>query len=136
MKADQIVDELTSWCDNRGIDLMRCQLGTDGARNFTGFRSGVATQLKAKSPYLVHFNCVCHREALAMTDACKNVRYLNDIFQPALGGVFRYFNNSPVLEASLHSIQALLDEAQTHLKEPKLFVDCLMRQQLEHLSHP
>ena len=37
----------------------------------------------------------------------------------SLGGVFRYFHNSPVREEALHFIQTLLDETETHLKEPK-----------------
>ena len=76
-------------------------------------------RLKRYNPRCVHIHCVCHREALAMADACKSVPYLRHTFQPTLGGVFRYFHNSPVREEALHFIQTLLDETEKHLKENK-----------------
>ena len=93
--------------------MQRMHLGTDGSFNFTGCHSGVAAQLKKKHPCMIHVHCVAHREALAAADACKEVPYLKETFQPTLAGVFRCFYHSAVRESALHQIQVLLDMAQT-----------------------
>ena len=117
--AYTLTNAICEWCEDRGVNLRRLHFGTDGASNFTGRHSGVASRMKAVNPHLVHVHCVCHREALAVSDACKDVPYLNNVFQPTLGGVFRFFHNSPVREAALHAVQVLFDKTETYLKEPK-----------------
>ena len=80
----------------------------------------MATRLKAVNPHMVHVHCVAHREELAAADACQTIAYLMDVLQPTLGGgVFKFFDNSPKRESSLHQIQALLEIKETKLNEPK-----------------
>ena len=60
--------------------MRRLHFGTDGAANFTGRHTGVATRLKAVNPHMVHVHWVAHREALAAAGACETIAYLKDIF--------------------------------------------------------
>ena len=124
--AETLSNAISQWCIQRGINMRRLHFGTDGAANFTGRYTGVATQLRAVNPHMVHVHCVAHREALAAGDVCQTIAYLKDVFQPTLGGVFRSFDNSPTRESSLHQIQAWLQIKETKLKEPK-FVRWLSR---------
>ena len=55
---------------------------------------------------------------MAAAGACETIAYLKDIFQPTLAGVFRFYDNSPTRESSLHEIQALLEIQERKLKEP------------------
>ena len=75
--------------------MQRLHFGTDGASNFTGKHTGVATRLKAVNPHTVHMHCVARREALAAAAACETIAYFKDVFQPTLVGVFKFFDNSP-----------------------------------------
>ena len=117
--ARTISDVITSWCEEQKMDMRRMHFSSDGAATFTGRHAGVAARMKAANPHMVSVHCVAHREALAAADACHKVDFLRDTFQPVLGGVFRFFDNSPKREAAFHAVQELLDLSQVKLKEPK-----------------
>ena len=92
------------------MDLARCHLGSDGARTFSGRVNGVAAQLKQEFLSFQWVHCVAHREALAAADAITSVEYLKTTVEPAVGGVYRHFNNSPVKEANLHHMQEIIHD--------------------------
>ena len=47
-------------------------MGSDGASNMTGVRSGLATLLKKDHPEVITVHCLCHRLELAFKDATKS----------------------------------------------------------------
>jgi len=58
--------------------------GSDGASVMTGRKTGVATRLKCKQPFLITIHCAAHRLALAAADAGENVSYIRCTFKPSL----------------------------------------------------
>ena len=116
--ADSIMTSLEEWSATSQVPLAKSHLGSDGAATFVGKRTGVATQLQAKHPFMQAVHCAAHREALCVSDAVKAVVYLKETVEPTLQGVFCLFKNSPLKESKLHPVQQLLEEPILKLKEP------------------
>lgn len=83
-------------------------LGTDGARNMTGCKKGVATLFKSQSKQIIGIHCSAHRLALASGQAANSVLYLVK-FQDILNRIFKYFHYSPKNTAFLKEVQDMLD---------------------------
>lgn len=81
--------------------------GSDGASVMVGCRSGVATQLRACNRQMVSVHCVCHRLALASSQASSGVSYLKK-FKDYLLTLYNFFHNSPVKSARLKQVQEVL----------------------------
>ena len=111
-KVLTITNAITSYleCSGLGIENMS-SFGSDGASVMMGCRSGVATQLNAHNRQMVSVHCLCHRLALASSQASSDVSYLKK-FKEYLLTLYNYFHFSPVKSARLKLVQELLNTPQ------------------------
>ena len=63
-------------------------------------------------------HCVAHRLALACGQASNEIPYLLK-FKAILDQLYRFYDNSPVRTAGLHSIQEVLNEPTLKLSQAK-----------------
>ena len=126
--AVTIVDTMKKFCDEWNLDIKRklCGLGSDGASVMLGMRGGVATLLKKEVPFMIANHCIAHRLALACGQASDEVPYIKK-FKAILDQLYRFYDNSPVRTAGLHSIQEILNEPNLKLCQAKMYVGCLMK---------
>ena len=118
-KADTIVAALTGYLGEAGISLYHVsRFGSDGAAVMIGSRAGVATQFKALNPALINVHCICHRLALAASQAAMEVDYLKKV-KEVLTSLFHFYSNSAVRTAGLEHMQELLGDPTLHVKEAK-----------------
>ena len=92
--------------------------GSDGASVMIGRRTGIATRLKQRNPYLVAIHCVAHRLALACSQAGESVQYVQK-FKKSLTTLYWYFQASAVRTAGLKAVQELLDSPVLKIKEAR-----------------
>ena len=76
-----------------------------------GVRGGVATLLKKEVPFMIVL-------ALACGQAFDEVPYIKK-FEAILDQLYRFYDNSPVRTAGLHSIQEILNEPNLKLRQAK-----------------
>jgi hypothetical protein len=75
----------------------------------TGRLNGVAVQLaKACNPFLVAIHCVCHRLALAASDAANSVPWIKHHFEVNLKSLWLFFEQSAPRTASLSEMMRVL----------------------------
>lgn len=118
-KADTIFAALTSYLSDIHISLSHVSsFGSDGAAVMIGSRAGVATCLKALNPALINVHCICHRLALAASQAAMEVNYLRKV-KEVLTTLFHFYSNSAVRTAGLEHMQELLGDPTLHVKEAK-----------------
>lgn len=68
--AERIEEALQAYLTDKQLVFNRLMgFGSDGASVMIGRRTGVATRLKQRNPYLVAIHCVAHRLALACSQA-------------------------------------------------------------------
>ncbi|XP_052233238.1 zinc finger protein 862-like [Dreissena polymorpha] len=117
--ADVITDAITQVIEDNGLVLDNLTgFASDGAAVFTGAKTGVATQLKARRPGLITVHCKDHRLALACKDSFKS----NKIFEKTdrlLDDLYKYYRNSSKRSASLKDVQTAFDDAPLSVKEAK-----------------
>ena len=117
--AETIEVALMKYCDDRSISWRKVMgFGSDGAAVMTGRRSGVATRLKVHNPHMVSIHCVAHRLALAAAQSADAVPYLKK-FKNVMTNLYKFYQNSPVRMAALHSIQETMETPTLKLKEAK-----------------
>ena len=117
--ASTIVEAVTKFCEEWNLDIKKmCGLGSDGASVMLGKKGGVATLLKARVPFMIANHCVAHRLALACGQASNEIPYLLK-FKAVLDQLYRFYDNSPVRTAGLHSIQEVLNEPTLKLSQAK-----------------
>lgn len=80
-----------------------CGLGTDGASVMTGHLSGVTA------------HCICHRLALAVSQACKNIPNMQNLVA-IIGAVYNYISQSPKRANQLKELNDLLVTKNIKLK--------------------
>jgi len=96
-KAETIEKRLISFLEANGLDPARMvSFGSDGASAMTGDKSGVATRLRSKIPYLVCIHCCSHRFALVIVGATKTVEWIKNVYEPVLISLWAYLNFSSV----------------------------------------
>ena len=87
--ANAIETALVKYLGSKEFSLIRLiGLGTDGAKVMTGRISGAGTRLKRRQPMLMSSHCVCHRLALAASQAGKDVSFIDKKFKPTLSQLF------------------------------------------------
>ena len=107
-KALTITNAITSYLETAGLSTDRMSsFGSDGATVMVGGRSGVATQLRACNEQMISVHCVCHRLALASSQASSDVDYFKK-FKNYLLSLYNFFHNSPVRSARLKQVQEVL----------------------------
>ena len=89
-------------------------LGTDGATNMTGRKSGLVARLNERNLYLTGHHCSSHRLNLASSQAAEKVPYLK--MKSILMQLFKLYSDSCVRQAGLTEIQKILDDPQLGLK--------------------
>lgn len=93
--ASTITNCIIKTMDKFGLDSTKLSsFVSDEAAVMTGSRSGVATKLKEMNPQLINFHCICHRLALACTDALSSVSYISSVLK-WLSQLWYTFQNSP-----------------------------------------
>ena len=118
-KANTIVEALTKYIEDLKIPFSHVSsFGSDGAAVMIGSRSGVASQFKALNPALINIHCICHRLALAASQAAAEVDYLKKV-KEVMVSLFYFYSNSAVRAAGLEQIQELLGDPQLKVKEAK-----------------
>ncbi|XP_073435108.1 zinc finger protein 862-like [Dendrobates tinctorius] len=81
-----------------------------------GRHSGVGKRLQAMFPVMLHFHCIAHRLALAISQASEGIpQMIND--QHLIGTLYSYFNSSMIRQESLRKMQEVLEHDQISLKE-------------------
>ena len=76
--------------------------------SIVGSVTGVATQVKAESPFCIAIHCMAHRLNLASSQAAESVPYLQ-VFQKTLTELYRYFHQSTARSSGLAAIQRVLE---------------------------
>ena len=104
--AQTIFDALVDIFDLDDLDPARvASMGTDGATPMLGHKSGVATRLKAAwNPFLVIIHCICHREALAVSNAYKKSDTA-EWFEARLRDILHFFKDSSARKSKLAELQ-------------------------------
>lgn len=76
-KADTMVKALTEFTEDISLNTHELAgFGSDGAPSMVGDKTGVATQLKSRSPYLISIHCAGHRGNLGGTQLAFNCRLI------------------------------------------------------------
>lgn len=69
-------------------------MGSDGASNMTGLRSGLSTLMREQlNPEMVNVHCFCHRLELAFRDVVKKIK-LYDKLMTLLIGLYYFYKKS------------------------------------------
>lgn len=72
--AATLYETLCSVLEEFGVQRRKVMsFGSDGASVMTGRENGVAARLKKDNPHTVTVHCICHRLALAVSQACKGI---------------------------------------------------------------
>lgn len=95
-----------------------CGLGSDGVSVMLGRWGGVTTLLKARVPFMIANNCVAYCSALVCGQVSNEIPYLQK-FKAVLGQLYRFYDNSSVCTADLHSLQEVLNEPSLKLSQAK-----------------
>ena len=116
-KAETIMEAINLWVTDNQIGFQKCVgFGSDGANVMVGRKTGVATRMKAKNPFVVSVHCAAHRLALVSSQAAREVSYMTK-FMETLHALYNFFHNSAVRSSKLHSIQDALEEPVRSYKE-------------------
>ena len=83
-------------------------IGTDGASDMTGRKSGVVAKLREHTPSLIGIHCAAHRCALTASQAAKQIPQLKE-YSHTLTNIFYYFSGSALRSNKLREIQLLLE---------------------------
>ena len=95
---------------------------SDGCSVMTGKKSGVAQRLKVGlNKSILSFHCICHRLALACTDANVEVKYIADM-ELWLRQLWKLFENSPKRTAALYEVQVNLSKLPSVSKKARTAV--------------
>ncbi len=77
------------------LDILKAAgLNTDGASVMTGKNNGLSAKVKHLNPLLVAIHCICHRLALACSDASKEVKPVA-ILETTLHQLWKFLDDSP-----------------------------------------
>ncbi|XP_070549445.1 zinc finger protein 862-like [Ptychodera flava] len=86
------------------IDLTQLQfVGSDGAANMTGKKSGFVAQMKKENPHVVGIWCVNHRLALSVGDTVKSLQWLKR-YEGTVQQINKLFEYSPEKTRKLEQI--------------------------------
>ena len=81
MDAQSIADLLLSTVQNWGLDMSKLVAQAyDGASVMSGSKNGVQAKVKAKYPNATYVHCRSHVLNLAISDGCKNVPPIRNLF--------------------------------------------------------
>ncbi|KAG8571415.1 hypothetical protein GDO81_011636 [Engystomops pustulosus] len=115
--ADAIVNVLKIFLEKRGVSFTKILgLATDGAAVMIGRHNGVGKKLQARFPLMLHFHCIAHRMALAISQASEGISQLGNE-QNLIGMLYSYFNSSTIRHEKLVKMQEVLEQSQISLKE-------------------
>ena len=117
--ADAIASSIVGFLQSVNVDLCRLVMFTsDGANVMLGSHNGVHVKLRAHSPALLEYQCVAHREALAVGQAYETVAYLKKV-EGILKGLYSHFAHSSKRLEGLKGMFAVLE--MKFIKVKKLF---------------
>jgi hypothetical protein len=78
--AETITNTLKGVLDELNIGVQKMSsFVSDGANVMVGIRNGVAARLRRDNQALINVHCVCHRLALACTDTCTRIKYIDKV---------------------------------------------------------
>lgn len=83
-------------------------LGSDGANVMSGHHNGLNALMKAENPFCVYVHCVCHRLALAVSQAYKNIPALQALHE-CVGGVYNLIHNKPTILQRFEDMARVLE---------------------------
>ena len=83
-------------------------LGSDGANVMAGHRNGLNALMKAENPFCVYVHCVCHRLALAVSQAYKSITSLETLHE-CVAGVYNLVQNQPTVLQRFKDISDILE---------------------------
>lgn len=83
-------------------------LGSDGANVMSGHRSGLNALMKAENPFCVYVHCVCHRLALAVSQAYKSIPSLETLHE-CVAGVYNLVNTQPTILQRFKDMSDILE---------------------------
>ena len=113
--ADSVATAIKELFEVEGIDINKMAMITsDGAAVMLGSRNGVHTKLREFCPHPVEFHCVAHREALAMGQAYKSVRYFIQVENIL---IYSHFSHSSIHLEKLKLVFAVLENKFVRLKK-------------------
>lgn len=115
--ADAITDTVLNLLEQKKLPIEKAYgMATDGASVMVGVRRGVATQMKAKNPFMLSTHCIAHRLALASGQAADSVPYLKQ-YQQYVNTIYKYYHYSPKHSSTLKEMQAILHSAEMKFKQ-------------------
>jgi hypothetical protein len=83
-------------------------MGSDGASNMTGSRSGLSTLLRQRiNPEIVNVHCMCHRLELAFRDTLKKSKLYDKLMTLLIGIHYFYKKSYKNKSALLNAIEAV-----------------------------
>ena len=91
-------------------------LGTDGASVMASDRNGLNGLMKELNPHSIFVHCVCHRLALAVSQACKDIEDIATVTK-ILSTVYHFVQSSPNRLTSFRDIAAILNEDMVKFKK-------------------
>lgn len=91
----------------------------DGASVNFGAKSGVVAKLKQDFPKLLSLQCVAHKLELSILDAAKCWKYLTDVFEEVIKGIFKFYHYSPKRRRELKAISEILEKDLVHFSSVK-----------------
>lgn len=104
--ADTIVGECWNALQELRVPASRIQgVGSDGASNWSGSKSGVVVQIQSEIPTCIGVHCLCHRESLTSEDAADEVREVGQYFLDSVTSISLLFDQSGPRTTKLETVQ-------------------------------
>lgn len=84
-------------------------MGSDGASNMTGVRTGLSTLLREQvNPEMINIHCLCHRLELAFRDVVKKSKLYDKLMTLLIGLYYFYkksYKNKQGLKTSIEAMK-------------------------------
>lgn len=114
--AAGIYNVMTEILRDKNIPMTKvCGLGTDGASVMTGHLNGVTAQIHEDNPHCICTHCVCHRLALAVSQACKDIPIMQSLIA-VISAIYNFVSHSPRRAQQLKDLNDLLEQKNIKLK--------------------
>ena len=106
-KAASIMAAIESYFTQNLLSINQVSsFGSDGAAVMIGCHTGVSTLFQRQNSNLLSINCICHRLALASSQAAAEITYVKK-FREILSNLFYFYSNSAVRSSGLKEMQSL-----------------------------
>lgn len=107
--AATVLEAIRTSLNHFGVPIRKVVgLGTDGASSMASSQNGLNGLMKNLNPFTVHVHCVCHRLALSVSQACKDIQ-LAQAVTTMISTVYTYIQLSPNRLERFKDVAAILE---------------------------